>query len=1051
MSELVGEAYVRVHADTKFMKAALKRDLKSAGKDGAESLLASFDQTIQDEADRMVSARHQTLARAIVGGDFDAMFKKSGKTIEEFQKDTVANLTKIKDATEKNGSQFKQFQGSLDELEKWAQRSIAAREMQKQADAIDEAHKNALRLNSAFKEQEKIAEALGKHFDDLDTAAMRFDIQRLTKDIRAQVDAIDDAHAAALRRNKAFDAGVGKDFERSTERTQHWVSKLRQDLDKIQVSGGVGVIFGKGSRNNFLNFTGSVAGNMTKIAETIIKLPIIVADGAAQMIDSFKALQAQGQSVSQILGTGVAGAAAAAGPALAAVAAAAAGVVVVLPILVSLASALAAGLTAVAAAVSFAIAGALLPMVPVLVAVAASIAPIIIAVKELKDNMTDAQKHALVPMTKAWENLRAAMRPVINDLTKEFANWGGTLRAVTPFITDMGNAAVGVIKNLREQLGSPEMKQFLEAWSGTLPLIFASLGRAVNGLLVGLIAFFKPVLPYAERLAGAIEDAANNFAGWAKSAGGQSSIENFMRKAWDAANLLWQAIVNIGETIGNVFGVAMDDAGPTFLTWLRDLTQTWADWTGDVKNRQTLRDWFDNAIKVGKDLVTIVGQVFGILGDLDTAKSRQNLQDILLLITTLNDIFSVIFVSMHQVMFTFREMGDAVYAAYSALVTFGDQVNGGLSTAAGAFSSFGETANGVLDSVAGGIATFSTWVMSGFGLQEALPGIIGSFTSFGESVNGVLDSIAGGISRFSTWVMSGFGLAGNFTAIGEWIIAPFRWAYNVLLGNSIIPDIVNGIQQWLGKVPGIITGALATVGGLLIAPFRAGYSNLSRVLSAVPGLVSTWLRNAVVRIPAVLASVATLVTAPFRTAAAGVLGILRGVAGTIGSVVGSWVSRARAAVSGIAAALTGPFQSASRTISGIMATISGFISRIPGLRATAEAGKEALRTIMNAAIDRYNSLPLPDLPRMATGGITTGRTIAGESGQELVIPLHRSIGSIDPSVREIAALIRGQGQTQAAAGRSLSIAPGAIQVVSPNANPLLVAESLMDRLVAAAT
>jgi hypothetical protein len=339
----------------------------------------------------------------------------------------------------------------------------------------------------------------------------------------------------------------------------------------------------------------------------------------------------------------------------------------------------------------------------------------------------------------------------------------------------------------------------------------------------------------------------------------------------------------------------------------------------------------------------------------------------------------------------------------------------------------------------------------GAGVNSVLTSVYTSMATFGANVNSILTSILGGFISFSQWVMSGFGLEGALARIGEWLVAPFRWAWDQLFGHSYIPDIVNGLIRWLGMIPGIVTGALATVGSLIITPFRTAYSALTKVLSQIPGVVSSFLHGAVARIPAVLASVATIVSTPFRTGATAIFGVLRAAAGTIASVVASWVGRARAAVAGVTTALTAPFSAALRTISGIMSSISGFISRIPGLRATAEAGKQALRTIMNAAIDRYNSLPLPDLPRMATGGITTGRTIAGESGQEMVIPLNRSIGTIDPSVREIAALIRGQGTSQAAAGRSLSIAPGAIVVSAPNSNPLLVAESLMDRLVAAAT
>ncbi len=48
----------------------------------------------------------------------------------------------------------------------------------------------------------------------------------------------------------------------------------------------------------------------------------------------------------------------------------------------------------------------------------------------------------------------------------------------------------------------------------------------------------------------------------------------------------------------------------------------------------------------------------------------------------------------------------------------------------------------------------------------------------------------------------------------------------------------------------------------------------------------------------------------------------------------------------------------------------------------------------------------------AKGGIVTGPTAAliGEAGAEAVIPLHKPLSQIDPAVRGMAALVRGENQ-----------------------------------------
>ena len=37
----------------------------------------------------------------------------------------------------------------------------------------------------------------------------------------------------------------------------------------------------------------------------------------------------------------------------------------------------------------------------------------------------------------------------------------------------------------------------------------------------------------------------------------------------------------------------------------------------------------------------------------------------------------------------------------------------------------------------------------------------------------------------------------------------FKWLYNVLVGNSIIPDLINGVVAWFFKLPNMIMSALS--------------------------------------------------------------------------------------------------------------------------------------------------------------------------------------------------------------------------------------------------
>jgi hypothetical protein len=86
----------------------------------------------------------------------------------------------------------------------------------------------------------------------------------------------------------------------------------------------------------------------------------------------------------------------------------------------------------------------------------------------------------------------------------------------------------------------------------------------------------------------------------------------------------------------------------------------------------------------------------------------------------------------------------------------------------------------------------------------------------------------------------------------------------------------------------------------------------------------------------------------------------------------------------------------------------------------------------------------------ASGGIVTGptRALVGEAGPEAIIPLNRPLSQVDPSVRALSALLQGQTDGQVFRGGGNTFSEGAIQVVTPYADPRLTAIEVMDALAA---
>lgn len=94
------------------------------------------------------------------------------------------------------------------------------------------------------------------------------------------------------------------------------------------------------------------------------------------------------------------------------------------------------------------------------------------------------------------------------------------------------------------------------------------------------------------------------------------------------------------------------------------------------------------------------------------------------------------------------------------------------------------------------------------------------------------------------------------------------------------------------------------------------------------------------------------------------------------------------------------------------------------------------------------------LPWMASGGIARGPMIAGigEAGPEAVIPLTRPLSQVDPSVRQMAAMLRGQSTTVVQQSK-VPVGPSRTNIVyvTPmQSDPEAVAYSVANRLAAQA-
>lgn len=80
--------------------------------------------------------------------------------------------------------------------------------------------------------------------------------------------------------------------------------------------------------------------------------------------------------------------------------------------------------------------------------------------------------------------------------------------------------------------------------------------------------------------------------------------------------------------------------------------------------------------------------------------------------------------------------------------------------------------------------------------------------------------------------------------IGRIIAAPFKWAYNRIIGNSIVPDMVSGVIKSIGSIPGAVRKALRGLGGIIGNPFKQGEKQGNGALGKLAKGARNWTGKA---------------------------------------------------------------------------------------------------------------------------------------------------------------------------------------------------------------
>jgi phage-related protein len=224
-------------------------------------------------------------------------------------------------------------------------------------------------------------------------------------------------------------------------------------------------------------------------------------------------------------------------------------------------------------------------------------------------------------------------------------------------------------------------------------------------------------------------------------------------------------------------------------------------------------------------------------------------------------------------------------------------------------------------------------------IQQNWPAIKKSFGEFFKDVTMVIGWIAGALfwlaanyEKMKTILGWSVILSKPVIAAAKAIYAVFKWLYDVLVGHSIVPDLINAIIAWFAKLPGRIVGYVANMVPRVIGWFTR---MAGQALAAVGRLVNNAV-SALSRLPGRAGSAVSRLWgsmtghfgAAITNARARAWSLVNGVVNVLSQLPG----RARTQAGRVKSAITGAFGNAgSWLVSAGRRIISGLISGIQGM------------------------------------------------------------------------------------------------------------------------
>lgn len=459
---------------------------------------------------------------------------------------------------------------------------------------------------------------------------------------------------------------------------------------------------------------------------------------------------------------------------------------------------------------------------------------------------------------------------LVGQLAKVGANVGRILGSVLSAAQSTGGGTLGMLQTITGEVAkvvnSPEVQAGLKALFGTMSLLAKTaaplLGQALSLIGPVLAALGPPAAMLISALGAGLKPIISALGPVLLAAAG--AIGSLVSAVAPLLPIVGQMIASLGPILTPILGVVgmlFSALAPVLATLGKQLLPPIA--------------------AVTKTLGTVFGQLSPVLS---TALNQLGTQGLTPILTGLSTVLSQL---VTQYAAQFLRMFQQLLPVIPVLIPVVLQLA----------KSIGQLLLGVAPLVPQ-VMLMSSQLMTALlpAILPLLPPVAQLAILLIRLATGVLTAVVIPALSLVTRAISGMGNAlhpviGAVTTVTRAIAGAFSWLFDILLGHSIIPDIVNGTIRWFAGLPGKAVAALAgLVGGIAGKATAAGTALLTAVRHGVDNAV-TVVRGMSGKAKTAIGDLSGILSAAGRTLVSGFVSGIKSAFGSVQSTLGDLTNK----------------------------------------------------------------------------------------------------------------------------------------------------------------